>query len=199
MHANWYILFNLLEEFEGTTNTVYACFLHVCLNCFSSTAKTVPLAAITVPSLLVVTLVFIIAVVVLIIVTWKKVKITTKQEQIYYSDHEVGPPSISFKMNKDTVYKEISTLDEHYQKEDMHSLTKTSPQEFCNKVTKTKRDPNPVRDQKSATYGTNTATAMAPDISTEKNKAYGYLESHASFTMAGNSAYGTTDVVIVDT
>ena len=169
--------------------------LHVCLNRFSSAAKTVPLVAITVPSLLVVTLVLIaiLTVVILIIVRRKEVKITTKQEQIYYS--EVGPPSTSVKM---TFYEEISTLDEQYKKKDIHSLTKTPPQEFCDKVTEMKRDPNPVLGQNPA-CGINTATAMAPDIDSEKNKAYGYLESHASFTMADNSAYGTAAVAIVDT
>ena len=113
-------------------------------------------------------------------------KSTTKQEQVYYS--EVGPPSTSV---QHTFYEEISTLDEHLKKEDMHSLTKTLPQEFHDKVTEMKRDPNPVLGQNPAYYGTNTAMAIAPDIDTEKNKAYGYLESHASFTMADNSAYRT--------
>ena len=80
----------------------------------------------------------------------------------------------------------------------MHSLTKSSPWEFRDKVAETKSDPNPILDWNPA-YGTNTAMAMAPDISTEKNKAYGYLESHASFTMADNAAYHTADVAIVDT
>ena len=74
-------------------------------------------------------------------------------------------------------------------------------QEFRDKFTEmnSKRDPIPVLDRNPA-YGTNTAAA-APDIDTEKNKAYGYLESRASFTgtMVDNSAYGTAEVAIIDT
>ena len=162
----------------------------------SSVAKTIlPLVAITVPPLFVIILIIIaiLTVVIMIIARRKKVKTTTKQEQIYYS--EVEPPSTSV---KHMFYEEISTLDEQLKKEDMHSLTKTSPQEHCDKVTEMKRDSNPVLGRNPA-YGTNTAMAVAPDIDTEKNKAYGYLEPHASFIMADNSAYYTADVVTVDT
>ena len=111
-----------------------------------------------------------------VVIRRKKVKTTTKQEQIYYS--EVGPPSVSIKTKKDTFYEEISTLDKHYRKEDKYSksLTKTSPHEFHDRITESKRSSNPVLDQNPA-YGTSTIAA-APDniISTEKNRAYGYLE-----------------------
>ena len=55
-----------------------------------------------------------------------------------------------------------------------------SPQKFYNKVSgfKAKRaqDPDPVRLDQNPAYGTNTtAAARAPNINTEKNKAYGYL------------------------
>ena len=115
---------------------------------------------------------------VVITIRWKKAKTTTKQEQIYYS--EVGPPSVSVKTKKDTFYEEISTLDEHYRKEDKHSrsLTKTSPQEFHDRFTETAgRRSSPVLDQNPA-YGTSITAAITPDniISTEKNRAYGCLE-----------------------
>ena len=84
---------------------------------------------------------------------------------------QVGPPSTSV---KHTVYEEISTLDEHSLTENVNSDTKTSPQKFYNKVSefeaKRAQDPDPVQNP---AYGTNTtAAAQAPNINTEKNKAY---------------------------
>ena len=116
-----------------------------------------------------------------IIARRKKVKTATvtKQEEVYYSEvgPQVGPPSTSV---KHTVYKEISTLDEHSLTENVNSDTKTSPQKFYNKVSgfeaKRAQDPDPVLLDQNPAYGTNTtAAARAPNINTEKNKAYGYL------------------------
>ena len=123
----------------------------------------------------------ILTVVLLIIARWKKVKITTatKQEDAYYSavGPQIGPPSTSV---KHTVYEEISTLDEHSLTENVNSDTKTSHQKFYNKVSgfeeKRAQDPDPVLLDQNPAYGTNTtAAARAPNIYTEKNKAYGYL------------------------
>ena len=58
-------------------------------------------------------------------------------------------------------------------------LTKTSPQEFYNKVSETKRLYTVLLDQSPA-YGTNTTLAVAPDINAGKNTAYGYLEPQTS-------------------
>ena len=146
------------------------------------------MAAITVPSLLIVTLVVIVIIstsVILTIATRKKVTPTTMKEQVYHS--EVGPPSVPVsKTNKDTFYEDMSTLDEHQKGGNVqYIMPKTSLLiSGCDKVTGTltESDPNLALGQNPA-YGINTA-AMAPDIDTEKNKAYGYLESHASFTVA---------------
>ena len=63
------------------------------------------------------------------------------------------------------------------------SLTKTSIQiSGSNKVLTAESDPNLALGQ-NPVYGINTA-ATAPDIDTEKKKAYGYLKSRASFTVA---------------
>ena len=66
----------------------------------------------------------------------------------------------------------------------VNSDTKTSPQKFYNKVPKFKakraRDPDPVLLDQNPAYGTSTTAAVAHDINTEKNKAYGYLESQTS-------------------
>ena len=101
-----------------------------------------------------------------------KITTATKQEDVYYS--AVGPPSTSV---KHTVYEEISTQDEHSLTENVISDTKTSPQKFYNKVSgfKAKRaqDPDPV--QNPAYEINTTAAARAPNVNTEKNKAYGHL------------------------
>ena len=79
------------------------------------------------------------------------------------------------------VDEEISTLDEHSLTENVNSMTKTSPQKFYNKVSKFvanfKRARDSVLLDQNLAYGTNTTAAVAPDIDTETNKAYGYLES----------------------
>ena len=116
----------------------------------------------------------ILTVVVLIIARQKKVKTATvsKQEEVYYS--AIEPPSI---LVKHTIYEEISTLEEHSLTENVNSNTKTSPQKFYSKVSGFEaQDPDPVLLNQNPAYGTNTIVAdRAPNINTEKNKAYGYL------------------------
>ena len=121
----------------------------------------------------------ILMVVLLIIARQKKVKTATvsKQEEVYYST--VEPPSTSV---KHTVCEEISTLEEHSLTENVNSNTKTSPQKFYNRISefeaKRARDPDPVLLDQNPAYGTSTTVAAwAPNINTEKSKAYGYLES----------------------
>ena len=86
----------------------------------------------------------ILTVVILFLARRKKVKTATvtKQEEVYYS--EVGPPSTSVKH--------------------VNSWTKTSPQKFYNKVSKSKakkaRDPDPIHLDQNPAYGTST-TATA--------------------------------------
>ena len=159
--------------------------MEISINCFPSIAKTISLAAVTAPPLFVTVFIMIaiLTVVLLIIARRKKVKTATvtKQEEVYYSEvgPQVGPPSTSV---KHTVYEEISTLDEHSLTENVNSDTKlkTSHQKFYNKVSgfeeKRAQDPDPVLLDQNPAYGTNTtAAARAPNINTEKNKAYGYL------------------------
>ena len=153
--------------------------MEISINCFHSIAKTISLAAVTLPPLFVSVLIMIaiLTVTLPIIARRKKVKTATvtKQEEAYYSEvgPQVGPPSTSV---KHTVYEEISTQDEHRLTENVISDTKTSPQKFYNKVSRIKakraQDPDPVQNP---AYGTNTtAAARAPNINTEENKAYGY-------------------------
>ena len=111
-------------------------------------------------------------IVIVIIARRKKV-----HEQVFHS--EVG---------------QISTPEEHSLTENVRSMTKTSPQKFYNKLSefeaKRAQDPDSVHLDQSPAYGTNiTTAAVAHDINTETNKAYGYLESPASFTMADDSAH----------
>ena len=86
---------------------------------------------------------------------------------------------------------QISTPEEHSLTENVRSMTKTSPQKFYNKVSefeaKRAQDPDSVHLDQNPAYGT--TAAVAHDINTETDKAYGYLESPASFTMVDDSAH----------
>ena len=145
------------------------------------------MAAIAVPPVSVLTLVAILTIVIVIIAVGirKKAKWTINQEEVYYS--EVGPPSLPVRTNKNTSYKESTTL-QGLQTKMMQPTTNRSLQMLSDGM---QNDPNIAIGQNPA-YGTD--IALAPDIEMDRNEAYASNTCQTTpdrFIMAANSAYGT--------
>ena len=156
---------------------------------FAVPAAEVPLAAIAVPPVSVLTLVAILTIVIVIIAVGirKKAKRTINQEEVYYS--EVGPPSLPIRTNKNTSYKESTTLQGLQTKtvKNMQPMTNRSPHMLSDGM---QNNPN-IAIGLNPAYGTD--IALAPDIEAERNEAYTSNTCQTTpdrFIMAANSAYG---------